>query len=105
MEKRTLYLTGEARTTMDNAITRIYGVFYMAFEVDAATGNIVDADCNATMELTRRFIRNLFLGRNMHEDGTDLEKEVNERYFGSSGKAILAAFRDARMHYRQIAGK
>ena len=34
-----------------------------------------------------------------------LEQEVTSRYFGSSGKAILAAYRDARQHYRQIVEK
>ena len=53
MDKRTLYITGEARTNMDNAITKIYGVFYMAFEVVEQTGEIVEVDCNATLELTR----------------------------------------------------
>ncbi|WP_303815276.1 DUF3870 domain-containing protein [Acidaminococcus timonensis] len=104
MDKRTIYITGEARTNMDNAITKIYGVFYMAFEVVGQTGEIVDVDCNATLELTRNFIRKLFLNHLMVEDAAFLEQEVNSLYFGSSGKAILAAYRDARQHYRQIKG-
>lgn len=105
MDKRTVYITGEARTNMDNAITKIYGVFYMAFEVVEQTGEIVEVDCNATLELTRNFIRKLFLNHRMVQDATFLEQEVNSRYFGSSGKAILAAYRDARQHYRQIVDK
>lgn len=105
MDQRTLYITGEARTNMDNAITRIYGVFYMAFEVAEQTEEIVDVDCNVTLELTRNFIRRLFLHRRMVQDSTFLEQEVNTRYFGSSGRAILAAYRDARQHYRQIVEK
>ena len=105
MDKRTLYITGEARTNMDNAITKIYGVFYMAFEVVESTGEIVDVDCNATLELTRNFIRKLFLNHSMVLDSVFLEQEVNGRYFGSSGRALLAAYRDARQHYRQIVEK
>ena len=105
MDQRTLYITGEARTNMDNAITRIYGVFYMAFEVVEQTGEIVEVDSNATMELTRNFIRKLFLQHDMVRDSAFLEQEVTSRYFGSSGKAILAAYRDARQHYRQIVEK
>ena len=56
-KQRTLYFTGEARTTSDNAITRIYGTFYLAFEVAAGTGEILDVDCNATLELTRKFVK------------------------------------------------
>lgn len=105
MDKRTLYITGEARTNMDNAITKIYGVFYMAFEVVEETGEIVDVDCNATLKLPRSFIRKLFLCHSILEESQFLEQEVAQRYFGSSGKAILAAYRDARQHYRQIVGK
>ena len=105
MDKRTLYITGEARTNMDNAITKIYGVFYMAFEVVEETGEIVDVDCNATLKLTRTFIRKLFLHHGILEESLFLEQEVEQRYFGSSGKGILAAYRDARQHYRQIVGK
>ena len=59
MDKRTLYLTGEARTNMDNAITKIYGVFYMAFEVVEQTGESVAVDCSAPRELPRTVIRKL----------------------------------------------
>ena len=105
MDKRTLYITGEARTNMDNAITKIYGVFYMAFEVVEQTGEIVEVDCNATLELTRNFIRKLFLNHSILSESQFLEQEVSQRYYGSSGKAILAAYRDARQHYRQIVGQ
>ncbi len=105
MEQRTLYITGEARTNMDNAITKIYGGFYMAFEVAEDTGEILDVDSNATLELTKRFIRKLFLHNFLDKDADYLEREVHERYFGSSDKAILAAYRDARQHYRQIMGE
>ena len=68
-------------------------------------GEIVEVDCNATLELTRNFIRKLFLNHSILEESQFLEQEVTRRYFGSSGKAILAAYRDARQHYRQIVGK
>lgn len=105
MEQRTLYITGEARTNIDNAITKIYGGFYMAFEVVAETGEILDVDSNATLDLTKRFIKKLFLHNFLDKDAAYLEREVRERYFGSSDKAILAAYRDARQHYRQIMGE
>ena len=105
MEKRTLYITGEARTNMDNAITKIYGVFYMAFEVVEETGEIVDVDLYYRLKLTRNFIRKSFLSTILSWRIPVLGTEVTQRYFGSSGKAILAAYRDARQHYRQIVGK
>ena len=57
-----------------------------------------------TMNFTQA-ARKLFLTHSILEESQFLEQEVTRRYFGSSGKAILAAYRDARQHYRQIVGK
>lgn len=104
-KQRTLYFTGEARTTSDNAITRIYGTFYLAFEVAAGTGEILDVDCNATLELTRKFVKTIFMHHFLEKDAAFLEAEIQDRYYGSSSRAILAAYRDALAHYRQAQGK
>lgn len=40
-ERETYYFTGESRTNVDNAITKVYGSFYVAFEVIPETGEIV----------------------------------------------------------------
>ena len=100
MDKRTIYITGAARTAMDNAITRIYGIFYLAFEL-TQEGEVIDVDCNATLELTRNFIKKLFLGQSF-TNAKSIDQEVTSRYFGTSAKAILAAYHDALMHYRQL---
>ena len=37
---RSVYVIGESRTNADNAITKMYGSFYMAFEVEDVTNNV-----------------------------------------------------------------
>lgn len=98
--KNTLYLTGEARTTSDNAITKIYGVFYLAFEVDV-DGNIIDSDSNATLELTRKFIKDIFAGKNIKDQET-ITEEIQRRYNASSTKAIISAYKDALQRYKNL---
>jgi len=49
LTNQTIYIIGEARTTMDNAITKMFGNFYIAFEMELDKDKIVDVDCNATL--------------------------------------------------------
>lgn len=98
--KNTLYLTGEARTNSDNAITKIYGVFYLAFEIEE-NGEIINMDSNATLELTRDFIRKIFVGKNITDEDL-ITKEILERYNASSTKAIVSAYKDALQRYKKL---
>lgn len=98
--KNTLYLTGEARTNSDNAITKIHGVFYLAFEIDE-NGEIINSDSNATLELTRDFIRRIFAGKNITDEDL-ITKEILRRYNASSTKAIISAYKDALQRYKKL---
>lgn len=98
--KNTLYLTGEARTNSDNAITKIYGVFYLAFEIEE-NGEIINMDSNATLELTREFIRKIFVGKNITDEDL-ITKEILRRYNASSTKAIISAYKDALQRYKKL---
>ena len=37
-----IFVIGESRTNADNAITKIYGSFYMAFEIEDETHKILE---------------------------------------------------------------
>ena len=100
MKDETIYVTGESRTSVENAITKTYGAFYVAFEINGRTGEIVD--CSGTLELTRSFVRRMFVGKRILEDDQKIEEEIRRRYFGSSVKALLVAYRDARKRFGQI---
>lgn len=97
----THFFIGESRTNVDNAITKIYGSFFIAFEVLPETGEILRTDCTRTLELTNDFIRSIFLHKRLEADEKVIEAEVKRRYHGSSSKAILVAYRDALKHYQK----
>ena len=86
-----VYLIGESRTNLDNAITKIFNSFYLAFEVDPETDQILQFGCTHTVDLTE--------GRNLWERKETLEAELNRRYGGSSKKAIVVAYLDAIKRY------
>ena len=81
-----VYLIGESRTNLDNAITKIFNSFYLAFEVDPETDQILQFGCTHTVDLTETFLSRLFVGQNLWERKETLEAELNRRYGGSSKK-------------------
>ena len=97
---RTYYVIGESRTNADNAITAIYGSFYMAFEISEQTEQVLGFNCTHTLELTEQFLRRLFLGQHFPSVESWLEEVLERRYGGSSRRAVLVCYRDARKRYR-----
>nr|WP_312576548.1 DUF3870 domain-containing protein [Sedimentibacter sp.] len=100
----TVYIIGESRTNMDNAITVIYNSFYIAFEVNVETDGIVDAGCSHTMSITEKFIKSVFIGKNINEYDK-IEQEVKRRYHGTSQKAVIVSYKDALKKYLEVKKK
>lgn len=100
-----VFVIGESRTNADNAITKMYGTFYMAFEIDDDTCEVLDFSCTHTIDTTQSYLRKLFLGQNFVEIDGWLEETLNSRYGGSSRKAVLVAYRDALKRWHLMTGK
>ena len=79
---RTYFVIGESRTNADNAITTIYGSFYLAFEISEETEQVVAFSCTHTLDLTENFLRKLFLGQHFPSIDTWLEEVLERRYGG-----------------------
>ena len=43
-----VFVIGESRTNADNAITKMYGTFYMACEIDDETSEVLDSPMTKT---------------------------------------------------------
>lgn len=78
-----------------------YGLFYVALVIDVDNGRILDAECSATLGLTKVFVRDLFVGERVIEEGL-LTERITARYHGSSQRALVTAFRNAVGKYRSI---
>lgn len=101
----TIYVIGESRTNMDNAITIIYNSFYVAFEVNVFTDEIVDMGCTHTMDITERFIKNIFIGKRLDKYDHSIEEEIKLRYYGTSQKAMMVSYKDALKKYVEVKQK
>jgi len=98
------FVIGESRTNADNAITKTYGSFYMAFEVDDATYEVLDFSCTHTIDLTERYLSKVFIGRQFQNIGNWLERELEIHYGGSSRKAVVVSYRDALKRWQAMTG-
>lgn len=100
--ENTVYIIGHGKTSCDNAITSRFNIFFIGFVVDTRDDSIVDLECTATIDITSRFVKTLFCGRYLRQYDEDLIETVKRRYFGSSQKAIITAYKDAVKKYQLI---
>ncbi|ABR46701.1 conserved hypothetical protein [Alkaliphilus metalliredigens QYMF] len=93
-DKDTVYIVGHGRTSSDNAITHHYKIFFISFVVKIETTEIIDLECSATVDITKKFVHSLFIGKKLGEFDEEIEEEIKRRYFGSSQRAIIVAYKD-----------
>ncbi|MFO1446456.1 DUF3870 domain-containing protein [Bacillus sp. Bva_UNVM-123] len=103
-QETTVYIVGDSKTALNNPIMQKYNSFFIGLVIDRETDEIVDAECSSTINLTSLFIRSLFKGKSIMEVDRMLE-EIEQRYFGSSQKALMVAFKNASIKYTQLINK
>ncbi|GIP37746.1 hypothetical protein J31TS4_10260 [Paenibacillus sp. J31TS4] len=104
-DKDTVYVVGDAQTSVNNPITQQYSAFFVSMVVDTTNHKIVDAGCSATIPLTSNFVRSLLIGHSMLEL-EPVADDIRRRYHGSSQKALIVAFKDAQKKYKlALAGR
>lgn len=96
----TVYIIGDSKSQQNNPITQMYGQFMLGFVIDRDTDIIVNCGSSVIMKCTYDFLDDLFKGRNMLTDGDAIRREIENRYFGSSQRAIIVAFKEAQRRYR-----
>ncbi|MGE5702714.1 MAG: DUF3870 domain-containing protein [Clostridia bacterium] len=98
-DKDTIYVVGDAQSSTNNPITQQYSTFFVGLVVDTVSNKIVDASCSSTIQLTSDFTRSIFTGHSILA-ADEVENEIRSRYFGSSQKALIVAFKDAQKKYK-----
>lgn len=100
--ENTIYIIGNAKTQQNNPITHQFGQFFIGFVVERDSGKIVTCGSSSTIHTTSDFVASLFAGRSIRDDSEAIRQLVENRYFGSSQKAIVVAFKDAQKKYSRI---
>ena len=70
--------------------------------MDRESAKILACGVSATLSVTNEFVGNLFVGRTLRDDPELIRQLLESRYFGSSQKAILIAYKDAQKKYTRI---
>ncbi len=98
-EESVVYVVGHGRVASDNPITEHFGVFFLAFLVDSKTDLIVEVGGSFMLPETRDFIKCLFIGKAFDVYRPEIAEMVTNRYWASSQKAIIVAYKDALNKY------
>ena len=93
-------VVGDARPEKTNPIYLAHEKVILILVVERATGLIVDADTNMVCELTRRFLRSVFVGHSLVDDLEEIRNSLLDNYLGDSKRVLYAAARTARMTSR-----
>lgn len=101
-DRNTVFIVGHGKTSLDNAITTNYKIFFIGFVIDIDTGEVVDLECTAALDITRRFVKSIFLGKNFSSYDNALEADILARYFGTSQKALVTAYKDAQKRFLEV---
>ena len=100
--ENSILVVGNSQTTGFNPIKQQFGSFFITFILIRETGEIIDCTVSVTLGVTGRFLREIMMGKHLVEDEKKVIAEVQSRYFGSSQKAVIAAYRDAMKKYKEV---
>lgn|SRR5690625_2955420 len=101
----TVYVIGHGRTSTDNAITEQFKIFFIGFVIDTENDEVIDLSCSATIPTTQEFMASIFVGKKFDRYRDELAEEILRRYFGSSQKAVIIAYKDALKKYTEVKRK
>lgn len=101
MDNKTVYVIGHGRTQSDNPIMNVYSQFFIGFSVNVETDEIVDAAASVILDETKAFVRSLFVGKKFDIVREEIISEIERRYWGSSQRALIVAYKDAVKHYTE----
>ena len=106
MENRnTILVVGQAKPSKEDAIYNLHGEFYISLIVERETGKILELDCNTILDVTKRFVASMFVGKSFKTDIPAIEKEIRERYFALTQKPLIACMKDACNRYLTAIGE
>lgn len=88
-----------AQVGQQNPIHVVHEMICLILVVDRATGEILDCDINTVCDLTRQFVRAMFIGKNLNTGVEEIRACIQQSYLGASAKAMVTATKLARGRY------
>lgn len=98
----TIFITGQAKPSSEDAINTMYHVFSLSLIVDKDTDIIISLACNTIMDETEDFIRGLLCGRNLVTELDLMIDIIKTRFYALIQRALIVALKDAYNRYLMI---
>ena len=92
-----VFVTGVARVSKEDAINAMYGT--LSLVVDVKTGTIINCSANMIMSDTIDFLRQIIEGKNLVTDTDLITDLLKKRFLALSQKAVVAALKDAQNRF------
>ena len=100
MGKKTFLFGGYSQFPQGTPGHEIFKYFGIGFEVDPESWEIVDVSSTFLTELSSRFLRSVFVGKNIREGGVGVGiRDFEARYFCRGKRTIVAAIIEAEKSY------
>lgn len=94
-----VFITGVAKVSKEDAINAMYGAFSLSMIIDIHTNTIINASANMVMEDTNLFLREILVEKNIVTDIALISEIIKKRFLALAQKAVLVALRDAQNRY------
>jgi hypothetical protein len=88
-------VTGTSRLPENVTAHHVYGFFSIDIEIEKDTDIVVDFASTLVPRLVEKVISDTFIGYPFEEGIVNTTEKLNDRFFSSTKKAILAALDDA----------
>lgn len=89
-----LFVVGHARFPAETTAKQVYNNFGLGLLLDRGSGKILEVSCTTLPPYGNQFLKELFLGKNIHEDLKTITREIRFRYVCRTRNTILAALND-----------
>lgn len=95
-------IVGTAHLDQKNPVYHMHEKLLLVLVLDRETGKILDCDVNVICNLTKQFIRAMYLDKNLVEDISSIQECIQKNYFGTSSKALVNVTKSVRARYLAI---
>lgn len=96
---KTLIFCGNSRLPENVTAKHVFGYLSVEIEVDPVDFKIVDASCTLLPSLGEKVLVNALVGNEVEEGIKNAVNEIEERFFSTTKRAIIAAIEDAYKRY------
>jgi len=105
LRPNTIVVAGSARLPENSTAKHVFGYLTIELGIDPGDSMIVDISCTLLPSLGKKMLRNALLGSKIGEGIKDAIRQLEERFSGSTKKAMIAALEDVYERYKRFQKK